>query len=111
MVDSCFFVGERQNHTAEERWDGSYCNYLWKMQYATFGVSGMENNSPTLYSYSRLCFQILNAFGNGVSSLFLSFPLPVSLPSKFIEFPQRDSLSAIVTSLNSDNGLSHTLLY
>lgn len=47
----CFFVGEWQNHTAKECWDGSYCNYLWKMQYATFDVSGMENNSSTLFIF------------------------------------------------------------
>ena len=66
---------------------------------------------PTLYLLSRLHFQILKVFRYSVSSLFLPFPLPVSLPSKLIEFLQMGSLSVTVTSLNSDNGVSYTMLY
>lgn len=85
----CLFTGEWQNHISEELWDGRYYySYLWKMQYVTFGVSGMES------SRSTLCPYFSNAARNGVSFLSLPFPRPISFPEKCIEFPQRDSPSA-----------------
>lgn len=57
-----------------------HCSYVWKRQHVTCAASGTESSRAPVCPYSSLCFPILESTGNGVSSLSLPFPLPLSLP-------------------------------
>lgn len=67
-------IGEWQNSIAEEHCYGEfYSGYLWRKQYASFSISGMESSRTILFPYHISCFQILETIGNRVPSLFLPF--------------------------------------